>query len=63
MGKGLGLPSDHPLRFSSHLAASLGKGTTVNIAYDSTEVVSSLITISYLRDPKRNRSNAGRENE
>ena len=41
MGKGLGLPSDQPLRFSSHLAASFGKGTTVNIAYDSTKVVSS----------------------
>ena len=41
MGKGLGLPSDQPLRFCSHSAASSGKGTTVNIAYDSTKVVSS----------------------
>lgn len=65
MGKGLGLPSDQPLGFPVIyiLAASLGKGTTVNVAYDSTKVVSSQITINYLRDPKRNRSNAGRENE
>lgn len=43
MGKGLGLPSDQPLGFPVIyiLAASLGKGTTVNVAYDSTKVVSS----------------------
>ena len=41
MEKGPGLPSGQPLSFPNTWQLVLGKDTTVNIAYDSTKMVSS----------------------